>query len=185
MTSNIKLRRLCEGAIFLAASVALSFIRINPGLAYGGSIDLAMLPLVFFAVRWGLPWGLCAGFLFGLMHFLFSGGVAVNWQSMLLDYSVAYMMTGLAGALKNRKLGLPLGGLLGCVGRFGIHFISGITIYAAYMPEEFLNRTMTSTWMYSLLYNGLYMLPNTIIVVVIGALLSLPLQKFIMRDDIR
>lgn len=68
-------------------------------------------------------------------------------------------------------------GFAGCVARFGIHFISGVTVYAQYMPEEFMGMTMTSPVFYSVLYNGTYMLPNTILAIVICALLMKPAAK--------
>jgi len=182
-----ELRCLCEGAVFIAASLALSYFKIPIGLSFGGfggSIDLVMIPLVFFAVRWGLNWGLGAGLVFGTLKYIFAGGVAVNWQSMLLDYSLAYMALGFAGLMKNRKWGLVTGGLIGCLARFIIHILSGITIYATYMPDEFLGFLMTNIWMYSLLYNSTYMLPNTIIVVVIGAAITIPLKKYVERQDL-
>ena len=182
--SKEQLRCICEGAIFIAAALALSYLKIPIGLSFGGfggSIDLVMIPLIFFAVRWGLGWGLGAGLIFGTLKYFFAGGFAITWQSMLLDYSLAYMMVGLAGVMKNRKWGLVTGALVGCIGRFAIHFVSGITIYAMYMPEQFLKMTMTNAWIYSLLYNSTYMLPNTVIAVAVGAAISVPLSKYVQR----
>ncbi len=102
-----------------------------------------------------------------------------------MDYAVAYMAVGLAGLFRNKKWGLVTGGLLGCVCRFIVHFISGITIYAEYMPDEFLNMTMTNTWIYSALYNGTYMLPNTVVAVAVGAALTVPLAKYIQGKDLK
>ena len=72
---------------------------------------------------------------------------------------------------------LPLAAFVGCLGRFVIHFISGVTVYAQYMPEEFMGMTMTSPVFYSMLYNGTYMLPNTILAIIICALLMKPAAK--------
>ena len=69
-----------------------------------------------------------------------------------------------------------LAALIGCIGRFIIHFISGITIYAEYM-EDIFGLTMTNTWVYSALYNGSYMLPNTILAVVVCLILGKSLKK--------
>jgi len=186
MRSREKLLTLCEGAVFTAAALALSYLEIPTGVAFGGfggSIDFVMIPIIVFAARRGLLWGLGCGLVFGTAKFFFAGGVAVNWQSMLLDYSLAYMAVGLAGLLKNRPNGLWLGGLIGCAARFVIHYISGVTIYAEYMPDVFLGMNMNSAAIYSILYNGTYMLPNTIIVVIIGVLLTKPLRKFIVLSE--
>lgn len=178
MNNNKQLRALCEAAIMVAASMVLSYIKIPIGLSFGGfggSIDFVMIPLILLACRWGCLWGLGAGLVFGTLKFFFAGGTAVDWQSMLLDYSVAYMFVGFAGLIRKN---LALGALVGCVGRFIIHYISGVTIYAMYMPEEFFGMTMTSPAFYSLLYNGSYMLPNTILAIVVCALLIKPLKRF-------
>lgn len=177
-------RTLCEGAILVAAALVLSYLKIPMGLAwggFGGSIDFVMIPLIFFAVKAGCGWGIAAGFIFGTLKFFFAGGVAANWQSMLLDYSVAYAAVGLAGLFKDSKNGLIMGAILGCIARFAVHFVSGITIYAEYMEEVFLNMTMINSWHYSLIYNGTYMLPNTIIAVVACALLANPMKKILKK----
>ena len=96
---------------------------------------------------------------------------------MLLDYLVAFTPLGLAGLFKGKKWGIFVGTVVGCLGRFVIHFISGVTVYAQYMPEEFMGMTMTSPVTYSILYNGTYMLPNTILAVIICALLMKPAAK--------
>lgn len=181
-----KLLALCECAIFTAMALALSYLKIPIGLefgGFGGSIDLVMIPLILCAIRWGCGWGLGTGLVFGTLKFFLAGGTAVNWQSMLLDYSIAYMCVGLAGLLRGKSKTAWLAALIGCFGRFVIHFISGITIYAEYMTDIF-GLHMTNTWVYSLLYNGSYMLPNTILAVAVIALLSVPLGKY-MRGEAR
>ena len=50
--SHLKLRALCEGAIFVALSFVLSLLPVGK-MPQGGSFDLAMLPLLVFCVRWG------------------------------------------------------------------------------------------------------------------------------------
>ena len=185
--SHIKLRCMAECAIFVAMSIALSYLKIPIGLefgGFGGSIDLVMIPLIIAAYRWGLGWGLITGLVFGTLKFFLAGGVAVNWQSMLLDYSVAYMFVGFAGILKRKKGLMWLAALIGCLCRFVIHFISGITIYAEYM-EDIFGLPMTNVWVYSALYNGSYMLPNTIIAVIACILLEATLAKYVHGDDLK
>ena len=180
MNTNQKTRMLTEGAVCVALAVALSFFKIPIGVSFGGfggSIDLVMIPLIVFAYRWGLGWGLIAGLAFGMLKYFIGNGWAVSWVSIIFDYSVAYMMVGLAGLFKGKKeTALPVAALVGCIGRFIIHYISGVTVYAQWMPEEFMNMKMTSPAVYSLLYNGTYMLPNTILAVVLCIAL-IPLMK--------
>ncbi len=184
---NEKLRALTECSIFIALSIVLSYLKIPIGLSFGGfggSIDLVMIPLIVAACRWGLGWGLGSGLVFGTLKFFLAGGAAINWQSMLLDYSVAYMFVGFAGLLMRKKGLMWLAALIGCICRFVIHFISGITIYAEYMKDIF-GLHMTNVWVYSALYNGSYMLPNTIIAVVACILLEVALTKYVHGDDLK
>ncbi len=177
---NKNLRTLTEGAVLTALALALSYIKIPIGIGFGGfggSVDLVMIPLIIFALRRGWLWGLGAGLVFGTLKFFFAGGAAVNWQSMLLDYSVAYMFVGFAGLLRGKRFELPLGAFVGCFARFLIHFLSGITIYKIIAPEEILGVVTGSPAIYSVLYNGSYMLPNTILAVVLCALLAKPMKK--------
>ena len=186
MKQHDKLLTICEGAIFIAAALALSYLKIPTGVTFGGfggSIDFVMIPLIVYAVRRGLGWGIAAGLIFGTLKYFFAGGAAVNWQSMLLDYSLAYAAVGFAGLFRGKPRGLVPGAICGCVARFIIHFISGVTIYAQYMPEEFLGMKMHGAAIYSVLYNGTYMLPNTVIAVIICALLTKPLRKFIVNAE--
>ena len=176
-----KLRCLCEGGVCVALALALSYAKIKVS-ALGGSIDFVMVPLIVFALRWGAGWGLGAGLVFGTLKFFLAGGTAVNWESMLLDYSIAYMFVGFSGLLHrpyvNKRSGmLSLGALIGCFCRFLVHFVSGITIYAEYLPQEYLGIPNISLFLYSVLYNGAYMLPNTVIAIALCALLELPLEK--------
>ncbi len=185
---NLKLRALCECGIFTAIALALSYLKIPIGLefgGFGGSISLVMIPLVLCAIRWGLGWGLGTGLVFGILKFFIGGGSAVNWQSMLLDYFVAYMFVGFAGLIVRKPKLAWLSALIGCLGRFLVHFVSGITIYAEYMYDIF-GLPMTNTWVYSVLYNGSYMLPNTVLTVLcVGALALTPLSKYLRGDDLR
>ena len=180
---NEKLRALTECSIFIALSIVLSYIKIPIGLSFGGfggSIDLVMIPLIIAACRWGLGWGLGSGLVFGTLKFFLAGGAAINWQSMLLDYSVAYMFVGLAGLIKRKPRQMWLAALIGCLGRFVIHFISGVTIYAMYM-EDIFGLPMTNVWVYSALYNGSYMLPNTILAAVVCFVLGRSMEKQLLK----
>ena len=182
-SGRTRTRMRCEGAIMVALAQILSYIKIME-LPNGGSLTPAMFPILLFAVRWGLKDGLLAGFVFGLLQLIFDGAYAWGWQSMLLDYLVAFPPLGLAGLFKGKKWGIFAGTVLGCLGRFIVHFISGITIYRIYAPTEILGTVFDEPNLYSLVYNGSYMLPNTILALAIAGLLYAPLKKFYVGEDI-
>jgi thiamine transporter len=183
MKEKNSLRALCECAILVAMSIGLSYLKIPIGLSFGGfggSIDLVMIPLIIAACRWGLGWGLGAGLVFGTLKFFLAGGAAINWQSMLLDYSVAYMFVGFAGLIKRKPRLMWLAALIGCIARFLVHWVSGVTIYAEYM-EDIFGLRMTNVGVYSALYNGSYMLPNTILAVIVCLILGRVLEKTLSK----
>lgn len=182
--SHLHIRMLCEGALMVALAQVLSYVKLAEA-PNGGSITPAMFPILFFAVRWGWRPGLLAGFLFGLLQLMYDGAYAWGWQSMLLDYLAAFTPLGLAGLFKGKNWGLFAGTVVGCAGRFVIHYISGVTVYKILAPTEFLNWTFSSPALYSLVYNGSYMLPNTLIALVLAAVLYKPLKKYILGQDLR
>ncbi len=183
MNNHMKLRALCEGAVLVAVAQVLSYLKLWE-MPWGGSVVLSMVSLVLYAVRWGLGAGLLSGFVFGVLQFMFDGGFAIGWQSIIGDYLLAFTVLGLAGLMKAKKLGVFWGTLIGGFARFLVHYMVGATIWAAYMPDTFFGMTMTSPWIYSLLYNIAYMGPNIIITLVIFGLLYVPMKKYMLGQDI-
>lgn len=181
--TSVSIRCLTEAAIMVALAQVLSYIKLME-LPNGGSLTPAMFPIILFAIRWGLKPGLLAGFAFGLLQLIFDGAYAWGWQSMLLDYLVAFTPLGLAGLFKGKKWGIFVGTVVGCAARFVVHYISGVTIYKILAPTELLGMTFTSPSFYSLVYNGSYMLPNTILALIIAGVLYVPLKKYILAQDL-
>ena len=179
---HLRVRALCEGAIMIALALILSLIKLFPNLPNGGSITFAMFPICLYAVRWGLGRGLLSGLVFGLLQLIFDGAYAWGWQSMLLDYLVAFTPLGIAGLFKGKFYPATV---VACVLRFLVHYVVGATIWAAYMPEEFFGMSMTTPWFYSLLYNLAYMLPNIVITLVVFAVAYKPLKKYFTADDLK
>ena len=181
-----KVRMLCEGALCVAMSVVLSYVKMDVGPS-GGSINATMIPLILFAIRWGAGWGIGAGLVFGTLKYFIGEGFVISWVSIIFDYSVAYAFVGFAGVLKRKANLAWLAALIGCVCRFVVHYISGVTVYAQWMPEEFLGMTMTSTWFYSALYNFFYMIPSTIIAVaaVLALSKSAPIRRWLEGSDLK
>ena len=183
--SHLRVRALTEGAIMVAAAQILSYLKFYE-LPNGGSVTFAMFPILLYAYRWGLGKGLLVGFTYGLMQLLFDGAYAWGWQSMLLDYLVAFTPLGLAGLFKGKAWGIFPGTLLGCAARFVVHYISGVTIYKILEPTNFIGiGVITSPAFYSLVYNGSYMVLNTALALIIAALLYKPLKKYFSGDDLR
>ncbi|MDF2592640.1 MAG: energy-coupled thiamine transporter ThiT, partial [Clostridia bacterium] len=77
--------------------------------------------------------------------------------SILFDYIVAFGVLGLAGMFNKSLKGVILGVFVGVLGRFVSSVISGAIVFGAYAPE-----TM-NPWVYSMIYNSSYLLPEMII----------------------
>ena len=183
-TTHLRIRALTEGAILVALAFVLSFVKLFE-LPNGGSLTPAMFPILLYGLRWGLGRGLGAGFVFGLLQLIFDGAYAWGWQSMILDYLLAFTPLGLAGLFKGKAWGIFPGTLLGCAGRFLVHYISGVTIYRIIEPTAIPGiGTFDNAALYSLAYNGSYMIPNTLLALLLAGVLYVPMKNFFAGKDI-
>lgn len=173
---NKKLYKICECAVLIAMAVALCAVEIQVG-ALGGSIDFVMIPLFVIAFRNGWVYGTASGAVFGLIKCIIGGGIGWGLPSILLDYVLAYAAVGVAGIFKDKYWALELSTFVGCFSRFIIHFISGVTIYMITAPTDVAGMTIASPFVFSVVYNALYMLPNTVIAIVLMSLLRFPLKR--------
>ena len=187
-------RMLCECAIMLALAVALSYVKIFT-LPFDGSITLlSMLPICLVSIKYGVAQGLSVAFLYAWTQILQGGVFAWGLTpgmligSLLLDYLVAFTVLGLAGLFRRRGFpGILLGIALACAMRFLSHFLAGGILWANFekfvaFGQEWFNRP----WLYSLCYNGIYMLPETVFTVAGAAVLfRLPQVKSILAPQKR
>ena len=178
-----KVRSLCEGAILVALATALSYVKLFE-LPQGGSVCIGMLPIFLYCVRWGWRNGFMASFAYGLLQLLFDGAYAWGPTSMLMDYLLAFAVLGVSGFFRKTKGGIYIGTVVGCLCRFVIHFISGVTIYRIYAPVELFNTTFTNPWIYSAAYNGSYVAIDMVLCLVIFALLAKPMGKYFSGADL-
>ena len=178
-------RALTEGAVLVGLGFVLSFVKLYE-LPNGGSLTPAMFPILHNGLRWGLGKGLLAGFVFGLMQLLFDGAYAWGWQSMILDYLLAFTPLGLTGLFKGKAWGIFPGTVIGCLGRFVVHYISGVTIYKIIEPTAIPGLgTFDNASVYSLVYNGSYMLPNMLLAMILAGVLYVPMKKYFAGSDIQ
>ncbi len=193
------LRILCESAIMVALATVLSMIKVYPA-PYGGSVTiLSMAPIIVLSMRRGVKTGLFAAFAYSLIQLLLgisdvmwvptAGGIAL---CVLLDYILAFTVLGLGGLFRkvrftqndtaNLILAAFLGTLLATALRYLCHIISGVVIWYALdlewyadEPSHIVNRY--GPWMFSLLYNGAYMVPEIVETCIGVPLLSKALSK--------
>jgi len=191
--NQIRVRKLVESAILIAIGTVLSEVT-KIDMPLGGGLTLcSMLPLVLVAHRWGTRWGLFTAFVYSLLQLLLgmnnvqyatSAFMAVG--IVLLDYVIPYTLLGLSAmfkkAVKTLQASLLWGIAVTFVLRFVCHFITGWWIWDALWPNEF----GWASPLYSLLYNGAYMLPEIIITAVVAVLLlRTPLEKYMNAEDLK
>lgn len=190
---NKKVLILVEAAVMIALATVLSFIRVIK-FPFGGSVTLlSMLPILAFSIRHGVKAGLFTAFGFSLVQFaqgitdgLFGWGLTpVTLVScILLDYLLAFTVLGLGGMFRKQGIaGWLSGTLLAVVLRFACHFFSGAVIWKS-VGELWNGFSTDNTWLYSLLYNGAYMLPE-LLFTCIGAwvLFQVPQTKRLMTAN--
>ena len=160
-------RALTYGALCMAMSFVLSYIKLW-SMPLGGSVTLAsMLPLLWYSNKFGVKNGLIAGAAYGLLQLIQKPEI-YHWVQVLLDYPLAFMMLGLAGSVKN----LQLGSVIGVAGRWVCHILSGAIFFAEWVPEGWSN-----AWVYSAAYNGAYLLVDLIICLVLSFILAKALDR--------
>ena len=167
---------LTEGAMCIALAFVLSFIQYSGSWLQGGSVTLEAVPIIIFGMRHGLKWGLGTGFVYsclclimGFNNVLYCPTLLTQIGCVMLDYIFAYTILGAAGLFvkifKNKKAGYPLAAFTVSFLKFVCHYISGIWLWGEYAPEG------QPVWLYSLIYNGTYMLADTVIAVVLVTIL--------------
>ena len=160
-------RALTYGALCMAMSFVLSYIKLW-SMPLGGSVTLAsMLPLLWYSNKFGVKNGLIAGAADGRLQLIQKPEI-YHWVQVLLDYPLAFMMLGLAGSVKN----LQLGSVIGVAGRWVCHILSGAIFFAEWVPEGWSN-----AWVYSAAYNGAYLLVDLIICLVLSFVLAKALDR--------
>ena len=166
-----KTRMIAEGGMAIAIAFVLNFIVLFH-MPQGGSVKAAsMVPLMFYAYRWGGKSGLTVSIVYGIVDFLLGFKYTIHSLSILLDYIVGYGIIGICGYFKDTTIGLFSGSLLAMVLRWCSTVVSGAVVFASYAPEG------QNPWIYSMIYNASYMIPNAIINIAVLMIVYKALKK--------
>ena len=165
-------KSLAFAALSIALSFILSYIKIFR-MPNSGSVTLAsMLPLMLFAASYGVGPGLLAGAAYGLLQYL-QGGYFVPPIQFLLDYPLAFALIGLAGLYKYMpkawsQWSIYAAMVLGALGRCISATLAGIFYWE------------TAPWA-SLVYNGAYLVPDTLICIALAIFVGKRVIKMMHR----
>ncbi|MDD4700089.1 MAG: energy-coupled thiamine transporter ThiT [Oscillospiraceae bacterium] len=184
-----KTQRMALTAIMLALATVLSMIPLYK-MPLGGTLTpLSMLPIALVSIKYGVKWGTFTSLLYAVIQLglglIFDG--ILGWgltpvvlvACIIFDYIIAFGILGLAGIFRSKGLvGICSGIAMTLFIRFASHVFSGTVLFASFMPEEWSN-----PFLYSICYNGAYMLPE-LILTMIGAviLFKTPQIKKIIKE---
>ena len=164
-------KKITYAGIVLALSFVLSYIRLFR-MPQGGSVTPgSMLPILFFSAAFGVGPGVTVGLVYGVLQYLQGGYIANVWQ-FLLDYILAYAALGIAGIYKKFPVRqLPA---------FAVSVLAAValrTVSATLAGYMFWD---TALWP-SLIYNGTYLIPDTIICLALALPLHDPVMKLLTK----
>ena len=199
MKAKMTLRIIAEITIMSALAFTLDYVQgiITGGLfPNGGSIGIAMLPILFIAYRRGIIAGVVTGLLVSVLQMIPGDLSLIPVESLpliicqvMLDYVIAYPLVGVAGAFarkyknaSNNKLKITfliLGTLVGGLLKLLVHHLAGAIFWREYLPIDFLG----GPDVYSLLYNSSYMIPNIIINGALLVLMALKAPMLLKPED--
>ena len=163
-------KALSFGAVCVALSFALSYIKFF-SMPQGGSVTFAsLLPLALYSYMFGTRRGVIIGVVYGLLQFVQSPQFYQPVQ-VLIDYPIAFGAIGVAGIARNFKF--LKGNLVAefCVGttiaillRYLAHTLSGYFVFYSWAPIDEGYTAMTWTLVYNL-----YVLVDLAIVLAMGS----------------
>ena len=116
---------------------------------------------------------------------------------LLLDYFMAYTLLGLGGIfrnkIKNDGIALMCGGVVALFGRYIAHILSGYILFSGW-AEWFFTQEGFPAWgetlveslhpnvlglLYSVVYNGMFMIPEIIITAIASVFISRVLPQYV------
>ena len=171
-----------EIGVFAAIAFALDLLAAGIwrfAFVNGGSISIAILPVLFVTYRRGTIPGMVCGLIVSILQMLsgvyvISGAWYLVLLQILLDYVLTYPLVALAGlifavAKKQEKKGsritfIALGILFGGLFKFLCHFLAGVIFWSSSIAWSSFEGMPV---LYSLVYNGAYVLPSIIVSAII------------------
>ena len=162
-SKKMSAKQLTFCAVAMALALVTSFIKVA-SLPMGGSITLfSMFFMCFIGYLYGPKIGIMTGVAYGILQLIIEPYIYAPLQ-VLLDYPLAFGALGLSGFFSKKKFGLTTGVIVGILGRYICHVISGYVFFASYAPEGM------NPMIYTLGYNATYILPELIATVIVVSL---------------
>lgn len=160
-TNKSTTKQLVFSAVALALAMVTSLIKLYE-MPMGGSVTfISMVFITLIGYWYGAKVGIMTAIAYGLLQFVIDP-VLYSVPQMIVDYPLAFGALGLSGFFSGKKYGLQIGYIVGVFGRFVFAVLSGLLFFAAYAKG-----TGMSPLIYSIAYNGSYLLVEFVITLVI------------------
>lgn len=185
MKRKQNLRITAECAVLLSMAIVFSFIKLWQ-MPMGGEVTfVSMLPVMLAGFRNGPKAGFLTAFIYSLFQLasaFVSGNVFVYCTTaatfiicVLFDYIVPFTGLGIACLLRNiktssvrfKKISIYFAVTCGIMLRFICHYITGVVIWGQWAGDE-------GPYIYSLLYNGTFLLPELVLTLLVCVILFKP-----------
>ncbi|MBE6564854.1 MAG: energy-coupled thiamine transporter ThiT [Ruminococcaceae bacterium] len=176
-------RVLAESAVMVALAAVLSMFPIYQA-PLGGTVTLfSMAPILLLSLRHGTRVGILGAFAYSITQLLLGLGTIAYVPTFagiavcaFLDYILAFTCIGTAGFFrfesgmdrKKKLISTAVGTLTVCVLRFLCHLLSGAVVWYEITKAGDWNEYVhqVGMWLYSLVYNLQYMVPETVLLLV-------------------
>ncbi|MDO4941035.1 MAG: energy-coupled thiamine transporter ThiT [Erysipelotrichaceae bacterium] len=175
-----KTKRLVSISIYVALALVLDYIKafipfLN--MPSGGSINIALIPIVVCSFHLGVKDGIIAGFLWWLTSSVLGlNNWIINVYQYIVDYIIPSVLPGCCSFLyKNKKLIEMELGIFICM---SIRCLALIVSGAIFWPGEAASNSIAA-WVSSTVYNFPYSVITMIMLMVVSPLISKSFRKMI------
>ena len=157
----------------MALAMVTSMVKLID-MPMGGSVTLcSMFFVCLIGYIYGLRTGLMAAIAYGFFFF-FVDPYIISIPQMFTDYIFGFGALGLSGIFSGKKNGMLIGYLAGALGRYFFTFLSGMIFFGSNGAAYHMSAPV-----YSLAYNGAYLVPEAVITVII--ILMPPVNKALLK----
>ena len=172
-------RMLSMAALSIALSFVLSCLRLFRMPTHGAVTPGSMLPIMLFSLVYGVGPGMLTGLAYGVLQYIQDPSFLNVWQ-FILDYLIAFAALGLAGIGKDKgKAWIYISIPVAVVCRAISAILAGVMWANEYIDYGLTIGSMefSSPLLYSMVYNGVYLIPETIICLLLAFLIAKPVMR--------
>ena len=170
---KISTRALVFSAMAMVLAMVTSIVKLID-MPMGGSVTLcSMFFVCLIGYIYGLRTGLMAAIAYGFLQLVVDPYI-ISIPQMFTDYIFGFGALGLSGIFSGKKNGMLIGYLAGALGRYFFTFLSGMIFFGSNGAAYHMSAPV-----YSLAYNGAYLVPEAVITVII--ILMPPVNKALLK----